>query len=48
MHCLRMHINVMDSMDTTMDIPIIAAEEDAVCNAEEIVKEAVVDVSTVI
>ena len=29
-------IKTMEAMDTTADIPIIAAEEDAVCKAERI------------
>ena len=29
-------IKTMEAMDTTADIPIIAAEEDAVCNTERI------------
>ena len=41
-----MHINIMDSMGTTVDTHIIVAKEDSVRNAEEIDEAAVVAVST--
>ena len=43
---LIMHIKIMEAVGTTVDTQIIAAKENAVCNAEEIVKVDVVAVST--
>ena len=40
--------NTMEAVDTTEDTPIIAAKEDAVRNAEEIVNVAEVVEETVI
>ena len=43
---LRIHIKIMEAMGTTLDTKNISAKEEAVSNAEEISKAAVVAVST--
>ena len=45
---LRIHIKIMEAVDTTVEKPNIAAEKDAVHNAEEIGGAVVVTVSTMI